>query len=285
MELRGLASSFPGFEFIFCNREQLDIVDAPAVHECFSRHHPMYCINCAAYTAVDRAEDDRDAALLINAVGPMLLAGECTAFGTKFIHLSTDYVFDGDHSQPYSEEDAVNPQTVYGSTKAEGERKVREMSAEAIIIRTSWVYSSFGKNFVKTMLRLMKERSEIGVVDDQVGSPTNARDLAEAILEIVRNCHLGLKEWEPGIFHYANDGAITWYRFAMAIKELMGLACRVNPILSEQYPTPAKRPRYSVMATKKIAAVYGVQIRDWASSLEECLEGMELGMGNWELGN
>src|SRR5690606_5213963 len=202
----------------------------------------------------------------------MVLASECSAHKSRLIHISTDYVFDGESTKPYMEDDAINPQTVYGSTKAEGERKVREMSSEAMIIRTSWLYSVYEKNFVKTMLRLMKEKEEIGVVDDQRGTPTNARDLAKAILNIIHNCHSGKSEWNPGIFHYSNAGITSWYGFAKAIKEIANLSCEVKPITTAEYPTAAKRPAFSALDCSKIANVYGLELRNWEESLRECIE-------------
>lgn len=265
-ELRALSASNPQHRFLFNDRDEVDITDARQVEQCFAEFKPDYCINCAAYTAVDKAETDQDVAYKINALAVKNLAEACTAAGTKFIHVSTDYVFDGKGTAPYKEDNPTNPVSVYGKTKLQGEQEALAAAPDAIIIRTSWVYSEHGHNFVKTMLRLMQSKPELGVVADQWGSPTYAADLAEAILHIVNS-----GTWQPGIYHFSNAGAITWHHFAQAIQEASGFDCKVNAITTADYPTPAVRPGYSVMDTSKIEQVYGVQLKDWKESLHTCL--------------
>jgi dTDP-4-dehydrorhamnose reductase len=208
---------------------------------------------------------EKEQAMAINAKGAGTLAAICAELGTKLIHISTDYVFDGSSTNPYSEDAATGPINTYGQTKLLGEQLVLQNNADAIIIRTSWVYSYFGNNFVKTMLRLMKERD---VVSDQVGSPTYAADLANAIMHII---HSRNAKNASGIFHYSNEGRISWYEFAQAIKELIGSSCCVNPISSSQYPTPAKRPQYSLLDKSRIRTVFDLEIPDWKKSLEICI--------------
>jgi dTDP-4-dehydrorhamnose reductase len=236
------------------------------VRNCFEAYHPAFCINAAAYTAVDKAETESDLAKLVNGEAVGVLAEVARSFGTKFIHISTDYVFNGNSSTPYKETDPVDPMNVYGKSKLDGEQRCMKQDPDAIILRTSWVYSYHGNNFVKTMLRLMKERSEINVVADQIGSPTYAADLAQAILQIIAS-----GKWLPGIYHYANEGKISWYDFALAIREMSGSTCKVQPIPSAAYPTPARRPSYSLLNTEKIREAYGLSIPFWKESLEECM--------------
>lgn len=263
-ELRALASTYPDFDFIFTSRQELKIEEWDSVNRFFSTHHPDFCINCAAYTAVDKAETEEDEAYLINAAAVGILAEACFNYHVRLIHLSTDYVFDGSANEPYAEDAPLNPQSAYGRSKLAGEKLAME-SKGAIIIRTSWVHSSFGKNFVKTMLRLMQEKPEINVVNDQFGSPTYAADLADVILRIISS-----GKWIPGIYHYSNDGIITWYDFAVAIRELSGSNCRVNAIPTAAYPTPAKRPAYSALNTEKIKKTFDIAGRDWQASLARC---------------
>jgi dTDP-4-dehydrorhamnose reductase len=266
-ELKKLAASFPSFEFIFLSREDLPIHHFEMVRHYFSVYHPDYLINCAAYTAVDRAEEEKDKAFQVNGEAVGVLAAVCKEQRCRFLHISTDYVFDGTATEPYNEDSPTNPQSVYGASKLEGEKQAVQFNPDSIIIRTSWVYSEFGKNFVKTMLKLMSEREEIKVVNDQVGSPTYAADLAESILQII-----SAGNWQPGIYDYSNDGEISWYDFAVAIKELTSAACRVLPIPSTQYPTPAKRPAYSVLNTAKIRETFNLPGKKWKESLSICLE-------------
>lgn len=266
-ELQQLASSYSSFQFIFLSREDLPIHHFEMIRHYFSIYKPAYLINCAAYTAVDRAESEKDLAFLINGEAVGVLAAVCKENHCHFIHISTDYVFAGNAVAPYSEDAVTNPRSVYGASKLEGERQALQFNADTIIIRTSWVYSEFGKNFVRTMIKLMSEKEEINVVNDQSGCPTYAGDLAEAILLIISSGN-----WRPGIYHYSNEGAITWYDFAVAIKEFSGSHCKVNPIPTSQYPTPAKRPAYAVLDTTKVQQVFGMRIKDWKQSLLVCLK-------------
>jgi len=271
-ELQALSAFWPQFSFSFTTREELPVQDKARVRKFFVENLPSYCINCAAYTAVDKAETDPDTAFAVNATAPGILAAACREYNARFIHISTDYVFDGTSPVPYKEEDNTNPVNVYGKTKLKGEQLCMEANPHAIIIRTAWVYSSFGHNFVKTMLRLMKERPVINVVNDQTGAPTSAADLAQCILTIIGNTHTSLDNWHPGIYHYSNKGRITWYDFAVAIKELSGSTCQVNPIPTSQYPTPAKRPNFSLLDTGKMEATFGCTIPDWKDSLRQVLK-------------
>ncbi len=265
-ELKKLAVSFPSFHFVFLSRSQFPIDDINKVADGFKELQPDYLINCAAYTAVDNAESDSENAFRINAEAPGILAAACKGNNAKLIHISTDYVFDGTAAEPYKEDAVTNPLTVYGSSKLEGEKLVLQNDPSAIIIRTSWVYSSFGKNFVKTILRLLNEKEEINVVNDQFGSPTYAADLATAIMRIINST-----KWVEGVYHFCNYGVISWFEFANSIKELSGSNCKVNPVPSSAYPTAAKRPSYSALNTRKINQIYNITPRNWQDSLAECL--------------
>ena len=269
-ELKKIETSFPQFDFTFLSREDLPIHHFEMVRSYFNVYHPQYLINCAAYTAVDRAESEKDLAFQINGEAVGVLAAICKKNYTKLIHISTDYVFDGTASTPYKEDSPTNPQSVYGASKLEGEKQALQFNPDSIIIRTSWVYSEYGKNFVKTMLKLLQENEEISVVNDQVGSPTYAADLADVIMQIIAS-----QNWEAGIYNYSNEGIISWYDFAVAIKELMGSNCRINPIPTSQYPTPAKRPAYSVLDKSKIQKAFGIELKDWKESLSACLTNLK----------
>jgi dTDP-4-dehydrorhamnose reductase len=271
MELRELAPTFNEYDFSFLSRDELDIANVEAVQSKFDKLHPAFCINCAAYTAVDKAEAEEDEAFRINAMATGIIAAACSRYNTQLIHISTDYVYDGDATVPYHENAEVNPINVYGDSKLEGEKLALANNPNTIIIRTSWVYSSYGKNFVKTMLRLMSEKDEIKVVNDQYGSPTYAADLAEAILTIITSLTKGNNK-HHGIYHYSNAGAINWYEFAIAIKELSGSSCKVNSIPTSDYPTVAGRPRYSVLDKAAIQKEFGIVLKDWKESLKECLK-------------
>jgi len=228
---------------------------------------PDWVINAAAYTAVDKAEQETIAANLINGEAVGHLAKVCSDIGAKLLHVSTDYVFDGTATKPYVETDIVNPVGAYGKSKLMGEQLIQQLYANgSVIVRTSWVYSRHGANFVKTMLRLMKEREAIGVVSDQLGSPTYAVDLANALLNICK-----YPKFVPGIFHYSNSGIISWYDFAVAIREISGLNCKVNAITTADFPTPAKRPAWSVLNCSKIQTMYGSAISEWKASLQQCM--------------
>jgi dTDP-4-dehydrorhamnose reductase len=270
MSLQMLSASYPAFDFIFVDKEELSIDRFELVSQYFDVVKPAYCINAAAYTAVDKAESDKEVAFLVNGDAVGVLASACKKYGTKFIHISTDYVFDGTSPEPYKEDTPTNPVNVYGVSKLRGEALCLYYNSDAVIIRTAWVYCEYGNNFVKTMLRLMKDRPELNVVSDQVGAPTYAVDLAQAMLDIVTQD--ASKGWAPGIYHYSNQGRISWYDFAVAIKELSGSSCAVNPISTDQYPTPAKRPSFSLLNTHKIQATYGLTIPAWKDSLQRCLQ-------------
>ena len=269
-ELKKIAASFPQFDFTFLSREDLPIHHFEMVRNYFNVYHPQYLINCAAYTAVDRAEQEKDRAFQVNGEAVGVLAAICKENRTKFIHISTDYVFDGTATVPYKEDSPTNPKSVYGASKLEGEKQALQFNPDSIIIRTSWVYSEYGKNFVKTILKLLQEKEEISVVNDQVGSPTNAADLAEVIMQIISS-----QEWQTGIYHYSNEGIVSWYDFAVAIKEIIESTCRINLIPTSQYPTPAKRPAYSVLDNSKIQKAFGIELKDWKESLTTCLANLK----------
>lgn len=267
MELQQAAKDFPLFEFIFTTRGEMPLDDPDAISRFIASVQPQYLVNCAAHTAVDKAESEKELAYLINADAPGVMAQACREHNTQMIHISTDYVFNGNGTEPYKEDDATDPVNLYGASKLKGEAKVMEYHPSSIIIRTSWVYSEFGKNFVKTMLRLMSDKDQISVVSDQSGTPTYAADLAKAILHIIAS-----QQWTPGIYHYSNEGSITWFDFAVAIAETSGSTCRVNPIAASQYPTPAKRPVYSVMDKSRIRETFGITIPGWRDSLAVCID-------------
>ena len=264
-ELQEISSSYPQFEFYFLTREDMPIDQFELVRNYFSALKPAYCINCAAYTAVDKAESEKNLAFLINGEAVGVLAAICKEYDTKFIHISTDYVFNGEATYPYTENFPTDPINVYGASKLEGERNAMQFNPDSIVIRTSWVYSSYGKNFVKTMMRLMNEKDEIKVINDQVGSPTYAADLAEVILQII-------PDWKPGIYNFSNEGIITWYEFAVAIKEIINCPCDIKPIITAEYPTPARRPGYSVLDKTKIQETFDVQLKNWTERLTICIE-------------
>lgn len=266
-ELRELAQDYPQYKFVFFSRSELAIENAEEVERAFALLHPNFVINCAAYTAVDKAEAEKEQALAVNATAVALLAKTSKKHGAKFIHVSTDYVFDGTSREPLREDAPVSPVNFYGATKLKGEEEAQKENADSIIIRTSWVYSFYGKNFLKTMLRLMAEKESISVVADQWGSPTYAADLAEAILHIIESGN-----WQPGIYHFSNEGVINWAQFADEIRKLSNSACKVQYITTEEYPTPARRPAYSVMDKSKILSAYGIMIKPWQVSLQACLQ-------------
>ena len=268
-EMRVIAPDYHNYNFLFVTKDDLSIDDTQAVAKYFGQHVIDYCVNCAAYTAVDKAESEPEKAMLINATAVGNLAKICKEHNTQFIQISTDYVFDGTATTPYKEDDSVNPVNLYGASKLKSEQLALQNNPGSIIIRTSWVYSSFGNNFVKTMLRLMGERESVNVVSDQQGCPTYAADLASAIMQVIRS---GLEIGSPSIFNYSNTGAITWYEFALAIKEISGSNCIVNPIPASLYPTPAKRPAYSVLDTTKIRQTFNLEIPVWRDSLRSCLK-------------
>ena len=268
-ELQKIALNDQHHQWLFTDIDTLDICNKTAVEECFVKNGIDACINCAAYTAVDKAEDEPKLATLVNSFAPKVLAEACKNHDALLIHISTDYVFGGDAHEPYKVDDPINPQSVYGSTKAEGERLIRESGCNYMIVRTAWLYSSVGKNFVKTMLMLGETKEEINVVADQRGCPTWAHDLAFALVALLdKNGKNEIHE----TFHFTNEGQITWHDFATAIMEIGGKHCKVNPITTDQYPTKAKRPAYSVLDLSKIKEFAGIEIPDWRKSLEQCID-------------
>ncbi len=274
LELQQLASFVNNFEFVFTDRADMDITDTQKVEKYFAQYKPSYFINAAAYTAVDKAETEQSVALLNNAEAVGFIATLCTKYNTTFITVSTDYVFAGNATVPYKEDEVTNPVNYYGYSKLIGEKLAVENCKQSIVIRTSWVYSTHGKNFVKTMLALMSSKQSIQVVNDQVGSPTYAADLAATIVAIILQLQQGNKHY--GLYHYSNTGVISWFDFALAIKELSGLACAVNPIPTTSYPTAAKRPSYSVFDTQKIRNDFLIELKDWKESLAICIQHLEV---------
>ena len=279
-ELQEIAPSFPQFEFVFLSKEDMPIHNFELVRVFFDSVKPAYCINCAAYTAVDKAELEKDLAFQVNGEAVGVLAAVCKEHATKFIHISTDYVFNGETSYPYTENFPTDPINVYGASKLEGEKQATQLNPDCIIIRTSWVYSSYGKNFVKTMMRLMSEKDSVSVVNDQIGSPTYAADLAEVVLQIITalySHHSPLPSVPAqagtthGIFNFSNEGIISWFEFAEEIKRIIKCPCEVKPIPTSAYPTPAKRPAYSVLDKTKIQETFGIHLKDWKESLRSCI--------------
>ncbi len=267
-ELRVVSKNFSRHIFYFTNRNRLDITNQLAVAKFIDENNIAVCINTAAYTAVDKAENEQKKANDINHLAVRNLAEICKDKNVILIHISTDFVFNGEKNQPYTEDDITNPLSIYGKTKLEGEEAALAIHDKVYIVRTSWVYSSFGKNFVKTILKIATANEIINVVNDQTGSPTYARDLAEVIYQIVDNT-----ENVPfGIYNYCNASAISWHEFAKEIVNQSGISCRVNPIPTKDYPTPAKRPVYSVLDTFKITNALQIDIPDWKHSLKRCLE-------------
>jgi len=267
-ELQSLSPAYE-YNFYFTDKELLDITNKEAVNEFVKANSINTIINAAAYTAVDKAEDDRENADKVNHLATKYLAEVAKENSIKLIHISTDYVFDGKNYRPYVEEDKTNPNGVYGATKLAGEQAMQEINPKnSIIIRTSWVYSSFGANFVKTMLRLGKERDSLGVIFDQVGTPTYARDLAKTILDILPNINTS----KVAIYHYSNEGVLSWYDFAKEIMRMAKIECTINPIETKEYPTPATRPHYSLLNKAKIKNDFNITIPYWKDSLDKCLK-------------
>lgn len=270
-ELEQLANAYEEqFDFLFTDRDRLDIGQASSIADFFKEYQPAYFINCAAYTAVDKAETEQETAYHVNAEAVGIIARQCREYHCTLIHISTDYVFNGNGLVPYQTDSPTDPVNYYGYTKWLGEKLALENNAQTIIIRSSWIYSSHGNNFVKTMLRLMKDRPEIKVVSDQTGSPTYAADLAETILQVITNLQKGNIHY--GIYHYSNEGVISWYDFAKAIQAHENFSCIVSPIPTSDYPTPAKRPAYSVMDKSSIVNDFGIQLKNWKESLVHCLD-------------
>lgn len=266
-EMRNVLNGDDRFEAIFTDVAELDICDAEAVNRAVADNRVDYIVNCAAYTQVDKAEDNVELCRKINATAVENLARAAAACGARMIHVSTDYVFNGRGYRPYTEDMTPDPQSVYGSTKLEGEQALMRLCPQSAIIRTAWLYSPYGNNFVKTMMRLGTERDELSVVADQIGTPTCAADLARAILAV-----LTAETFVPGIYHFSDEGACSWYDFTVAIHRLAGITCRVKPIRSDEYPSRAHRPFYSVLDKSKIKQTYGITIPHWYESLSHCIE-------------
>jgi len=271
-EIKDLASEYENLECVFKDLPELDICDTETLTTIISDQHINAVINCAAYTAVDKAEEDLVTASKVNAKGVLNLVNALKKVDGKLIHISTDYVFDGNHSQPYKESDPVSPIGVYGETKRAGELAVLSSSIDAIVIRTSWLYSAYGNNFVKTMLRLGNDKKSIQVVSDQKGTPTFAKDLAKTCLDILSNTGSTSISKKGKIYHYSNEGVTSWYDFAKAIMELGSIDCKVRPIKTKDYPTPAKRPHFSVLNKTKIKKDFNIEIPYWRDSLDKCVE-------------
>lgn len=267
--LRALSSQYPSYTFLFTDVDQLDICNRDAVKAYVTGNGVNYILNCAAYTAVDAAEDNETLCRQINCEAVRNLGEAASEAGAKVIHISTDYVFDGTGHRPYTESDATCPVSVYGRTKLAGEEALAEVCPESVIIRTAWLYSEYGRNFVKTMLRLGKEKEELSVVFDQVGTPTYAGDLAKTVWAVVEAAEEGA--FRPGIYHFSDEGVCSWYDFTVKILQLAGADCRVKPIESKDYPSRAARPPFSVLNKGKIKAVYGLAIPHWEESLRTCL--------------
>lgn len=265
-ELRVLSQRDTQFEWFFTDRGELDLCDLDRLATELSIIQPDYIINCAAHTAVDRAESEFELADVLNHQAVAVLAKWSAENDCKLLHISTDYVFDGTAATPLAESAPTAPINVYGQTKLAGELACAQECPSSIIIRTSWVYSSFGANFVKTMSKLMQERDALNVVNDQIGSPTYAADLAQAIMTIITH-----PNWQAGLYHFSNEGEISWYEFALAIQEIGGFDCKVSGIPTSAYPTPAKRPQYSLLDKSKIKATFGVIVPDYKESLELCM--------------
>jgi dTDP-4-dehydrorhamnose reductase len=267
-ELTQLAASYPMYEFIFADRSMFDLSKPELFESLIQQWAPQAIINTAAYTAVDKAEAEKDVANLINATAVAELARISGKDDILFVTFSTDYVFNGNASSPYLTDTIIDPVNFYGTTKAQGEVMALAVNPNTIIIRTSWVFSSHGNNFVKTMIRLMKERATLNVVSDQIGRPTYAKDLAIATLKIINEVSGGKKI--HGVYHYANKGVTSWFEFAQQIKKNAGLSCELNPLNTTQFPTPAKRPAYSVLDTQKMETAINIDIPSWESSLFAC---------------
>lgn len=270
-EFRLLSASYPAFNFFFTDVEELDICDGSAVSAFVKENNVDYILNSAAYTAVDRAEEDADTCRRINASAVQNLGLAAASVGAKVFHVSTDYVYSGVHYKPYNEDDDTAPCSVYGATKLEGERLLLAACPESVVVRTSWLYSCFGNNFVKTMLRLGREKPELNVIFDQIGSPTYAADLAAAILRMVEVSETSA--FHSGIYNFSNEGVCSWYDFTKAIHRMAGIRdCKVHPIEGSEYPSKATRPFYSVMNKKKIKNTFGLIIPHWEESLAVCIE-------------
>ena len=267
--LQFIEKNYPDVAFVFCDSKKLDITNLENLTQVFKLYKPKFCINASAYTAVDKAEIEIEKATLINAIGAKNLAEICKQNNSILLHVSTDFVFDGNQKTPYTENDIPNPTGIYGQTKLEGELAIQNIWEKHYIVRTSWVYSHFGNNFMKTMLRLGSERDSLSVVDDQIGTPTNAVDLAKALLTICLSNNQQPTTNNYGIYNFSNEGQCSWYDFAKKIFELNNISINLHSIPTTSYPTPAKRPAYSVLDKSKIKNVFGVEIEDWERSLKK----------------
>ncbi len=266
-EIKAISSDY-SYNFFFTDRNNIDITSKDSIKEFCKTNNINVIINCAAYTAVDKAQSDEINADLINRKAVKKLALVSQELNIKLIHISTDYVFDGKNFKPYCEEFQTNPQSIYGKTKLDGENEMRDINPKnSIIIRTSWIYSYYGNNFVKTMLRLGKEKEELGVIFDQIGTPTYAKDLAKIILDIVPQ----IDNQKVEIYNYSNEGVLSWYDFAKEIMKMAKLNCKINPIETYQYPTPAKRPHFSLLNKNKIKSTFNIEIPYWKDGLDDCL--------------
>ena len=268
-ELSQLAATYPAFKFVFFDRSQLDLAFPETFEKIIQTIAPDCIVNTAAYTAVDKSETEKELSYTINATAVQALASICKNLAIPFITYSTDYVFDGEATQPYTISTKVDPVNYYGSTKAAGETMAMEANEDTIIVRTSWVFSSHGNNFVKTMMRLMKERAQLNIVADQKGRPTYAKDLAIATMQMMEAMNAGKSI--KGVYHFANQGETTWFDFAAKIKDIAGLSCDLQPIETKDFPTPAKRPAYSVLDTSKIEHDLAIDIRHWEDALKDCM--------------
>lgn len=271
-ELRKISERYPGFKFLFTDVPELDITNETSVNKLFNTYRPDAIINCAAYTAVDKAESQEGTVFLVNFKAVELLSKASASYGSLMIYISTDYVFDGETNYPYTETANPNPLSIYGKSKYAGEQAIQHFATKALIIRTSWLYSGFGNNFVKTIRRLTLERDTLNVVYDQIGTPTYARDLAETILKILP---IMILKSGVQIFHYSNEGVASWYDFAKAIVEYSRIACIIKPIATKDYPQNALRPSYSVLDKSKIKETFPLEIPYWRDSLKECITGLK----------
>jgi dTDP-4-dehydrorhamnose reductase len=270
-ELRTLAAVHPDWEFVYTDTPDLDITNVEQTLHRVMQIEPNFIINCAAYTAVDKAESETQTAISVNTTAVHNLAAAAQLVKAYLIHISTDYVFDGKNYMPYREDDPTCPQTTYGLTKRDGEGHALA-AGKSVVIRTAWLYSAFGNNFVKTMLRLGRQQPSVNVVNDQIGTPTYAADLAAVILHIVDAALRDESKFVRGIFHFSNEGVCSWYDFAVAIMRLAELPCKVLPVGTSAYPTPAQRPHYSVLCKERIKECYGIAGRHWQDALAECLQ-------------
>jgi dTDP-4-dehydrorhamnose reductase len=271
--IQSIVGNYPSIDFVFCSSSELDITSLNECDAVFQKHKPQFCINTAAYTAVDKAESQPDKANLINVIGIKNIAEVCKKHNSTLIHISTDFIFDGTSVIPYSEKDSPNPTSVYGQTKLNGEIAIQNVLEKHFIIRTSWVYSQFGNNFMKTMLRLGKEKDSLSVVNDQIGTPTNAVDLAETLILIIRTQHLTPNTKNLyGVYNFSNEGQCSWYDFASEIFKINNIKINLKGIPTEEYPTAAKRPKYSVLDKTKIKTTFGIPIENWRDSLKKCTQ-------------